>query len=438
MAKTAAERRAARKRKEQARGRRRPAGHPPGTGRDVALRQLVVIGARAAAGPDAEAELLERIVVELAGSDPQLDGAAELEALFSSLLRALWEHGWQPLDAAHVVARHGRARLTRLMVAGIAAEARLSDAAHLAPEEWREQLSTLDVDGAAAISGWRGDEGLDAVDAWRDALFLLNTLQTLEPLASLAPPPSQWRRQQARRRVPVAGHTGDARVLSRIRGLLAKAESTEYAAEAEALSAKAQDLMSRHAIDAAVLDAEHGSSTSDQIGARRVHIVNPYPEAKVQLLDAVARANGVRAIWSEHLGIATLVGLPFDLDLVDLLFTSLLVQATRAMADAGKAGTRQTRSPSFRRAFLMAYAQRVGERLVEVRDQVTREETESRGAELVPVLRDRSQAVDDAFDTMFPDTYAVERRAMNAHGWRAGRLAAETADLGAGREQVAR
>jgi len=70
---------------------------------------------------------------------------------------------------------------------------------------------------------------------------------------------------------------------------------------------------------------------------------------------------------------ATVVGMAVDLELVDMLFTSLLIQATRALTEAGNVRiteggyqpARLNRSPSFRRAFLLSYATRIGERLAE-------------------------------------------------------------------------
>ena len=52
----------------------------------------------------------------------------------------------------------------------------------------------------------------------------------------------------------------DRRVLDRVRGLLTKAESTEFPAEAEALTAKAQELMARHSIEQAMVEARCGAS----------------------------------------------------------------------------------------------------------------------------------------------------------------------------------
>jgi hypothetical protein len=53
------------------------------------------------------------------------------------------------------------------------------------------------------------------------------------------------------------------------------------------------------------------------------------------LLDAVASANQCRVVWSKHLGFCTVIGHATDLDAVELLFTSLLVQATGEMTRQG-------------------------------------------------------------------------------------------------------
>jgi hypothetical protein len=99
--------------------------------------------------------------------------------------------------------------------------------------------------------------------------------------------------------------------------------------------------------------------------ARRIGIDTPYEHPKAQLLDAVARANSCRVVWSKELGFATVIGFPSDLEGVDLLFTSLLVQATRAMTATGQRATQgaHRRTRTFRSAFLTSFALRIGERL---------------------------------------------------------------------------
>ena len=125
----------------------------------------------------------------------------------------------------------------------------------------------------------------------------------------------------------------DERLLGKIRALLAKAESTEFAEEAEALSARAQELMAKYSIDHALLAAETGRT--EKPGGRRIAVDNPYEAPKASLLQTVAQANRCRVVWSKELGLVTVIGFPADLDAVELLFTSLLVQANSAMLRAG-------------------------------------------------------------------------------------------------------
>ena len=84
----------------------------------------------------------------------------------------------------------------------------------------------------------------------------------------------------------------DDGVLHKVRSLLAKAESTTFPDEAEALTAKAQQLMDRHAIDRAMLAA--GGRDPGRPEGRDVTIDAPYPRPKFHLLGAVARANRCR------------------------------------------------------------------------------------------------------------------------------------------------
>ena len=60
-----------------------------------------------------------------------------------------------------------------------------------------------------------------------------------------------------------------------------------------------------------------------------------------------------------------MVGFAGDVEAVELLFTSLLVQATAAMMRAGSRTGRngRSRTRSFRQSFLHAYAVRIGQRL---------------------------------------------------------------------------
>jgi hypothetical protein len=226
-------------------------------------------------------------------------------------------------------------------------------------------------------------------------------------------------------------------MLDRVRALLAKAESTDFPEEADAFTAKAQELMTRHRIDHALLVAATGER--DQPVNRRVAVDNPYEAPKSLLLQVVAEANSCRAVWAKRFGFTTLVGFPTDLDSTELLFTSLLVQATRAMTQAKPTtdayGRNTTRS--FRQSFLTAYASRIGERLSTATDEVGEEMAGAvGGTQLLPVLAARDDAVRDAFEKQFPHLTHHETTINNRQGWASGRAAADRAALH-GRQAVA-
>jgi hypothetical protein len=377
----------------------------------------------------------------LAARDPGVDRDGSATRALLSALTGAWEKGWQPADVAHAVGREGTVRARRLAVALIAEDARVGGAATRAPDAWLGQLrdlGALQAGDTAVVATWHRAEGRPAAEAWRVVLGLATTLRTLARIEQLVPPPSRWGAGAARS----TGSPGaaDARALRRIRGLLAKAESSGFPDEAEALTAKAQELMARHSLDLALLEApgpDGDRPAAGSVGTRRVHVDEPYVRAKTQLLGAVADANGVRLVWYQGLGIATLVGAPADLDTVELLFTSLLLQVAQALASAeAHAGGRQA-SRAFRRAFLLGYAHRVGERLLAARERVTAQAAAERGADLLPVLRARQDAVDATFDELFPRVRASRTRAsVDGGGWFAGRAAADRADVGPRRPSV--
>nr|WP_271212319.1 DUF2786 domain-containing protein [Rhodococcus wratislaviensis]GLK38753.1 hypothetical protein GCM10017611_56230 [Rhodococcus wratislaviensis] len=430
--------RAARKRKKQQRsGTRQHREFRP----DFDAESLVFAGIEFAFGPSANAESLRRTLDQLA----ELDGSGSAAALLdraSQMLDASMDHaflsGWQPAELVHAARREFGARTARLTVAAIGSHASRTSAHKSAPEPWREQLDELNIgaDDAPArgrLSAWRAAENAEPTDTWAAILSLLGFCSYLIPMTPLMATPANWVTGAAASRP--AKHGPEPKVLSRIRGLLAKAEATTFAEEAATLSAKAQDLMTRYAIDSAVVDAEAHTSLSDQVVTRRLLVDNPYPEAKVQLLHCVAETNNVRVIWHQRFGIVSMVGMPIDLDLCEMLFTSLLVQASHALSEAG--GDRVKRSPSFRRSFLLAFATRIGERLTIAREQAGRDASSQYGKELVPIMTERTEAVGSVFEKQFPSIVTTSHSVTNAHGWQAGRVAAELADLTGGRERIA-
>ena len=400
---------------------------------------MIAIAAHWAHGPDADADSFERALDHLVAlGNVSGETRRQIETALASELarsvRVLWDNGWQPFDLVHVVRRQCGVRISRLCTTTVAVDAAASGAVLRAPQVWIDQLTALGAADSSIsiyeiVPRWIEQEGLSVHEGWGGALRLIGALRWQPRLTFLQPPPKEWDASGPRRRSS-GGTVGEPKMLARIRALLAKAEATTFVEEADAFTAKAQELMARHAIDAAAVEssATPGGARAG-VAVKRLHIDDPYAEPKMYLLASVAQANSVRVVWNGRLSIATVFGFAIDLELVELMFTSLLVQATRAAADLGKT-SRQARSASFRRAFVTAYASRIGERLRQARVQAETEATSEYGTALVPILASRRDAVDDAVNEAFPETTRSRPRAVDAHGWRAGRLAADLADLG--------
>lgn len=350
------------------------------------------------------------------------------ERLLLDHIGVLWDNGWQPRELHRQARLGGRPSVVvRVVELAVAVECarQLAGGVPLDPS-WREQADEL-ASGVDPTTGWLAAAADGSYVVALDAFPVLFELPALDVLI---PPPGRTDAPGTRR--PAAATDP---MLQRVRSLLAKAESTEFEAEAIALTAKAQELITRHAIDAALLAGEAGAGgPADEPGMIRVPIDPPYADAKSLLLQIVAEATRCRSVFSPGVSHSSVVGFPDDLAAVELLFTSLLVQAQHALAEAGRsapAGTR-TRSQGFRSAFLLAYAHRIGERLDEINQHVFA--AEERAADtFLPVLRSQEEAVADFLAARFGQTYAGSvRGAYDPAGWTSGRLAADQARLAAG------
>ncbi|QEU92781.1 DUF2786 domain-containing protein [Streptomyces kanamyceticus] len=338
------------------------------------------------------------------GADDELRGRGE------EYLRRAWERGWQPADVVRVVRRDLAETHLNLTAALIHAET--GRYPHL-PPRWATQLADI---------GPGAERPQDRFSSATVHLQLYRLLLRLPPIEPVGPPPGG----------AVPGPVeGEPRTLTRIRALLAKAEATGFPEEAEALTAKAQELMARHSVDEALLAAR--THAKNVPAACRVGVDAPYETAKAILLDAVASANRCRAVWNEALGFTTVVGFEPDLEAVELLYTSLLVQGTSAMtrAEAEQRAGGRKRTKTFRQSFLMAYAHRIGGRLATAGEHAVTEAAEtSRDTALLPVLAARDVAVTDRAEQMFPETTTTRvRGATDGAGWTHGTAAADRAHV---------
>jgi Protein of unknown function (DUF2786) len=337
--------------------------------------------------------------------------AVERELLVS-LVRAVtggWRQGWQPVEVVREIGRQFGARHARMATDAVAMEMR-GYARAAVDERWQAQLVAL-----GATAWWDSDDGY--LEQWRQreqsgteatvtcALEVLYGFAALPRLGRLCPLPGTAR-PGALAAQGAPGRAAGQRALGRVRALLAKAESTEFPEEAEALTARAQELMTRHTISEALLAAGTGPPGRGTASGRRLFVDSSYELAKSDLLDVVAMVNRCQAVRHQNLGLSTVLGFPGDLDAVELLFASLLVQATAAMIrsgphgdDAGPPGTR-----SFRQSFLASYTQRIGGRLAEAAGAAQRQAiADAPDSGVLPVLAARHRVVDEAVRRMFPD-----------------------------------
>ncbi|MEV1019751.1 DUF2786 domain-containing protein [Streptomyces sp. NPDC050264] len=343
------------------------------------------------ADPDTGASLL--------AADPSSD--AELALRGREFVRRAWERGWQPADVVRMAGRELSAEHVGLAARLIRAE---TGRYATLPPRWPDQLAELPAD----------EPRRDRFSAATTALELYRLLLRLPAIEPVGPVPGESVT------VPVAG---EPRALARIRALLAKAEATGYPPEAEALSAKAQELMARHSVDEALLASR--TQAKDAPAACRIGVDAPYETAKAVLLDAVAGANRCRAVWNSAFGFSTVVGFEPDLEAVEVLYTSLLVQASAAMtrAEAEQRASGRKRTKTFRQSFLAAYAHRIGDRLAAVAGEVVGAQ-----GELLPVLAAREVAVTGRAEEMFPETVTTRMRGVTDEaGWTQGAAAAERA-----------
>lgn len=370
--------------------------------------------------------------VDLIARSPRVEAAGDIAAVIEAQIALLWQHGWQPADLARVVDRDlGKLEATLVRWA-IASEATTYEhlGQRVAPQ-WMEQLRRIE-----AVRVWdAGRPYLGQLDApWpdvvRSAVRVTALLVRAPRLPLLVDPPTAWREG-----LTVVDGSCSAALLEKVRALLAKAESTTYDAEAEALTAKAQELMTRHRIDRALLDAAGAERREHAVG-RRLGVDNPYADAKALLLDRLAAANGCRAVWSKGLGFATVFGFPDELDALEELYTSLLVQASNVLRRAGSKHDQfgRSRTTRYRRSFLVAYAVRIGQRLKEAADAAIEEVIAASGTELVPLLTERDDAATNAAHATFPEMRSFSPAATDGEGWHAGTLFGDLADLSFGSE----
>jgi hypothetical protein len=237
-------------------------------------------------------------------------------------------------------------------------------------------------------------------------------------------------------------HTPD--VLAKVRKILAKAEDPAATPEeAETYTAKAAELMATYGIDRALLaETDPGS---DVVGDRVVVLDAPYALDKAALLSSVAfelRCRAVRRIRyvgphaTKEVSIH-LFGYDSDLVRVEILFTSLLLQAQTSLARTSPPPWESV--AAYRRSWLAGFTAAVSRRLRDAEVRARDEAEEARtsraaattgGRSVALVLVDRERTVAAAVDAEYPRLGTARNRQLSGSGGRSGWQAGQRADLG--------
>jgi hypothetical protein len=221
--------------------------------------------------------------------------------------------------------------------------------------------------------------------------------------------------------------------LDRVRKLLAKAEAEGTTPpEAEALTAKAAELMAKYGIDRARLAASRPET--DRPGNRIIDIDNPWAQVRAHLLAGIVGAMRCQCVTLRTSGPGARIhvfGYASDLERADILYTSLLLQMAHALTRAiVPDGVRSVRA--WRRSFLLGYVTAVITRVRAAEDRAAQAGVDPRdesGKSTALVLADRSFVVRALLQESYPVTRKT-RITYSGRGYGAGYAQGQRADIG--------
>lgn len=224
--------------------------------------------------------------------------------------------------------------------------------------------------------------------------------------------------------------------LATVRKLLALAENAATPHEAEVATAKAAKLMAEHGIDQAHLAA--AGHITDGIDEMHIPITDPYARGKATLLAGIALALACRSVLhtlGKGVVGVTVFGHATNRERVEILYTSLLLQATTQLVRVRPPYWSDESVAAYRRSWLHGFAGEVTRRLAAAEQRAAADVTTTRPAgapstELV--LADRRAAVDHAYAQRYPDLKQARGSKLSGTGGYDGAQAGRRADLTTG------
>ena len=229
--------------------------------------------------------------------------------------------------------------------------------------------------------------------------------------------------------------TPDA-LLARVRKLLVKAEADGVTpAEAEALTAKAAELMAKYGIDRALLAAVRPET--DRPDDRVIDIANPWARVRAHLLCGLAAALRCQCVILPRTGPGSRIhvfGFASDIERTDVLYTSLLLQMWQGLSAAEPpAWSRSTRA--WRRSWLLGFATAVVARVRAAEQRAAQRAADApvgAGPSAALVLADRTEIIERTLRRAYPVT-RTSRVTYSGTGYGTGYEQGQRADIGTSR-----
>jgi inactivated superfamily I helicase len=224
-------------------------------------------------------------------------------------------------------------------------------------------------------------------------------------------------------------------LLDRVRKLLAKAEDEGCTPEeAEALTAKAAELMARYGIDRALLGALRPET--DRPADRKFRFEAPWADVKAHLLAALATALRCQCVQTqtEEGPRLHVFGYSSDLERAEILFTSLLVQMARALAKQAVPAYGNS-AKAWRRSWMLGYCAAVVARVRAAEEEAVAaaeadvDAAADVGSSAAVVLADRSLTVRLQVSAAYP-RLKKKRVTYSGSGYGDGYREGQKADIG--------
>lgn len=227
-------------------------------------------------------------------------------------------------------------------------------------------------------------------------------------------------------------------MIDKIRGLLAKAESTEFEEEADLFLQKATELMAKYRIDEALLQAANKSA--DDPVERITITVGKWGIAKGSLIVYICKSFGCHAVWAAKVGgqrRCNIIGHKSDLEMVTALFTSLEIQLDRELLNVQGYDKGETRSA--RSSFANGWCSKVGTRVKSHYKKAMEEEksnlsSSEESSSVALVLASRDDAVEAKYQEIYnrkPRYKSSTTRTSDYVAYQSGYAAGNNADIGA-------